>query len=72
MNFKVVLEDGEEGYTIARVPSLPGCISQGKSEKEALKNIQEAISLHVDCLAEDGIQLTKGARSREVLVDVAL
>ncbi|MFH1055504.1 MAG: type II toxin-antitoxin system HicB family antitoxin [Candidatus Altiarchaeota archaeon] len=55
MNFKVVLEKGEDDYIVARVPSIPGCISQGKSEKDALKNIKEAISLHIDCLAEDGI-----------------
>lgn len=57
MNFKIVLEAGEDGFVVASVPSLPGCYSQGKTEKEALKNIQEAISLHIDCLAEDGIPL---------------
>jgi len=57
MGFKVVLKRGEDGYVVASVPSLPGCHSQGKTRKEALKNINEAISLHTDCLAEDGILL---------------
>ena len=47
MNFKVMIEKDEDGFYIATVPALPGCISQGKSEKEALKNIKEAISLHI-------------------------
>jgi predicted RNase H-like HicB family nuclease len=42
--FKVYLEyDAEYGGFIADVPTLPGCMSQGKSEKDALKNIEEAI-----------------------------
>ena len=59
MNFKVLLESGVDGFIVARVSSLPGCVSQGRSEKEALKNIREAITLHVDCLAEDGLPLRK-------------
>jgi len=39
---------------VAEVPSLPGCISQGKSREEALANVREAISLHVDVLRERG------------------
>ena len=51
MDFKVVLERDEDGYVIATVPSLPGCISQGKTEEEALKNVREAIHLHIKTLA---------------------
>ena len=39
----VTLTPGEDGYIVAECPSLPGCISQGKTRDEALKNIQEAI-----------------------------
>ena len=46
MNFKVLIEKDEDGFFVATVPSLPGCISQGKTEKEAKKNIKEAIELH--------------------------
>ncbi|MBI5635435.1 type II toxin-antitoxin system HicB family antitoxin [Candidatus Micrarchaeota archaeon] len=47
MKFKVLLENGEDGRIVATVPSLPGCVSQGKTEGEALANIREAIDLHV-------------------------
>ena len=59
MKFKIVLEKGEDGYYTATVPSLPGCISQGKTEKEAKKNVKEAIELHLESLAEDGIPIVK-------------
>ena len=39
----VTLTPGEDGYIIAECPSLPGCVSQGNTREEALKNIQEAI-----------------------------
>jgi len=40
---------------VAEVPSLPGCISQGKSREEALANIKEAIELYIDALREDNL-----------------
>ena len=43
MRFKVVLEESDEGGYTAYVPSLPGCISEGETKEDALKNIQEAI-----------------------------
>ncbi|MFH1191153.1 MAG: type II toxin-antitoxin system HicB family antitoxin [Candidatus Omnitrophota bacterium] len=48
MRIKIVLEKGEDGYIVASVPSLPGCHSQGKSEKEVLKNIKEAVLLYLE------------------------
>lgn len=51
MKFKVVLEKDEDGWITATVPSLPGCISQGKTEQEAIVNVREAIDLHVSSLA---------------------
>lgn len=54
MTRRVILYPGEDGYVIAEVPSLPGCISQGKTREEALANIQEAIALHVEVLQERG------------------
>lgn len=54
MRRKVILYPGEDGYIVAEVPSLPGCISQGKTREEALANIQEAIVLHVEVLQDRG------------------
>ncbi len=43
MKLHVVIEKDEAGYFVAEVPALPGCLSQGKTQKEALKNIKEAV-----------------------------
>jgi predicted RNase H-like HicB family nuclease len=43
MIFHVTLEQAEDGWVVAECPALPGCVSQGKDEKEALENIKEAI-----------------------------
>jgi predicted RNase H-like HicB family nuclease len=50
----VLLYPDEDGYIIAEVPSLSGCISQGRTREEALENIQEAIALHLEVLQERG------------------
>jgi predicted RNase H-like HicB family nuclease len=54
MTRRVLLYPGEDGYVVAEVPSLPGCVSQGKTRDEALANIREAIALHVEVLQERG------------------
>ena len=48
MDIKIVLEDQKEGGFTVYVPSLPGCISEGETVNEALKNIKEAIELYLD------------------------
>jgi len=53
IRFKIFLEKDEDGWFTATVPSLPGCISQGKTEEEAKKNIAEATCLHLTSLAEE-------------------
>jgi predicted RNase H-like HicB family nuclease len=53
MDFKVVIEQDEDGWYIVTVPSLPGCVSQGKTEEEAKISIAEAIELHLRALARD-------------------
>ena len=44
MIFHVSLEHAEDGWIVAQCPALPGCVSQGRDEKEALDNIKEAIT----------------------------
>jgi predicted RNase H-like HicB family nuclease len=44
MLFHVMLETAEDGWVVAECPALPGCVSQGKDEVEALANIKEAIT----------------------------
>jgi predicted RNase H-like HicB family nuclease len=52
---QVILSPGEDGYWVAEVPSLPGCISQGKTREEALLNIKEAIYGYIVALKDDDI-----------------
>jgi predicted RNase H-like HicB family nuclease len=55
MRFKVILEESDEGGYTAYVPSLPGCISEGDTKEEALKNIHEAIELYLEPVEDDWI-----------------
>jgi predicted RNase H-like HicB family nuclease len=48
MRIKVILEPAEEGGYTVYVPSLPGCVSEGETEEEALANIKEAIELYLE------------------------
>ena len=51
---QIIIKPGEDGYWLAECPSLPGCISQGQSKKEAIKNIQEAVKGYIEVLQQDG------------------
>ena len=51
---KVLPYPGEDSYFVAEVPSLPGCISQGRTRDEALENIEEAITLYIEVLQDRG------------------
>ncbi len=63
MNYKVVLQKSEEGYSVS-CPGLPGCWSQGETEQEALVNIQDAISEYLAVVNES----VKDLEVREVEV----
>jgi len=67
MRLKVILEPAEEGGYTAYVPSLPGCISEGDTREEALKNIREAIELYLEPKEED-LVLSKGLELVEVVI----
>jgi predicted RNase H-like HicB family nuclease len=54
---KSILYPGEDGYWVTECPSLPGCISQGKTKEGALKNIKEAIEGYIQALKEDGLPI---------------
>ena len=56
---EVILDPGEDGYWVVECPSLPGCISQGKAKREAIKNIKEAISCYIHALEEDNLPVPK-------------
>ena len=67
MNLRVVLEPSEDGGYTAYVPSLPGCISEGNSKEEALRNIKEAVQLYLEPV-EDDLALSPDSEIAEVAV----
>lgn len=52
---QVIIYPGEDGYWVAECPTLPGCISQGKSKEETVRNISEAIRGYINALEADGL-----------------
>ena len=68
MRFCITLNRDEDGVWVAECPSIPGCISQGRTREEAIANIQEAISLCLEVRAERGLPLTVETRQVEVAV----
>ncbi len=50
MKYRIVIKQDEDNMFVAECPSLPGCVSQGKSRKEALDNIKDAISGYLESL----------------------
>ena len=66
MKLIVTLERDETGMIVAECPAIPGCISQGKTEEEALENIREAIQACIEARAAAGMPLTVDIREVEV------
>ena len=68
MKFIITITRDEDGMYIAECPSIPGCVSQGKTEEEAQINIQDAIKECLEVRSEQGMPLTIITRQVEVLV----
>ncbi len=66
MKFKVIVKEGEDGWYVVEVPTLPGCISQGRTKKETLENIKEAIELYLE--PEDDLSIVSTGQVAEVTV----
>ena len=66
MKFNVTIDRDEDGVWVVECPSIPGCVSQGKTKDEALENIKEAIRLCLDVRSEQGLPLTIETRQVEV------
>ncbi len=66
MKFVVVIERDEDGMYIVECPSVPGCVSQGKTEEEAIENIKEAIKACLEVRAEQGMPLTVAVKEIEI------
>ena len=55
MKYTVIIEQGRESGYVVYCPALKGCISQGETQDEALRNIKEAMEAYIEALLEDGL-----------------
>lgn len=67
MKLTVTLDRDEDGIWIVECPSIPGCVSQGKTREEAIENIRDAITACLQVRAERGLPLTIETQQIEVL-----
>jgi predicted RNase H-like HicB family nuclease len=58
VKFQVTVDRDEDGVWVTECPAIPGCVSQGDTKKEAMKNIRKAIRLCLEVRAERGMPLT--------------
>jgi predicted RNase H-like HicB family nuclease len=67
VKFLVTIDRDEDGAWVAECPSIPGCVSQGRTKDEALANVQEAIRACLEVRAERGMPLTVETHQVEVV-----
>ena len=66
MSYLVVIERGDTSFG-AHVPDLPGCVAVGETEEEAVRLVREAITLHVEGLAEQGLPIPEPRSSAQLV-----
>ncbi len=54
MKYRVMIERGEDGMYVAKVSDLPGCATEGKTRKELMKNVKEAMQAYLEALKKQG------------------
>lgn len=69
MKIKIVLEPSDEGGFTVYVPSLPGCISEGDTEEEAINNIKEAIELYLEPIDDD---VLSSSSSKTIIKEITM
>ena len=68
MKFVVTVERDEDGIYVVECPAIPGCVSQGKTEEEALTNVKDAILQCLEVRTERGMPLSVATREVEIAV----
>jgi len=68
VKFIVTVERDEDGAFVVECPAIPGCVSQGRTEDEALKNVRDAIRECLEVRAEKGMPLTVSVHQVDVAV----
>jgi len=71
MIYTVIVEKGRESGFIAYAPALKGCVSQGETREQVLKNIKEAVEVYVEALLEDGLPVPTEIGKDMVELEVA-
>lgn len=72
MKYAVVLWEGEDGWLIAECPAIPGCLSQGRTEEEALANINEAIRGCLEDMEAEAQEEAERHSGRVLNIEVAV
>ena len=70
MKYRILIEQDEDGIFVAECPSLPGCISQGKTRKEVIDNIQDAIEGYLESLKKHAEPIP--STIEEEIIEVAI
>jgi predicted RNase H-like HicB family nuclease len=71
MKYTVIVEKGNESGYVAYAPALKGCVSQGETKEEALKNIKEAMEVYVEALLEDRLPIPTEVGKDTIELEVA-
>jgi antitoxin HicB len=72
MTYTVVIRQGNESGYVATVPALPGCVSQGRTRRQTLRNAKQAIEAYIEALMEDGLPVPTQTDSEVVDVEVSV
>lgn len=72
MKYTIIIEKGRESGYIAYAPALKGCVSQGETKAEALRNIKEAMETYIEALLEDGLPVPTEVGKDTVELEVAV
>jgi predicted RNase H-like HicB family nuclease len=71
MTYTVLIRAGNESGYVATVPALPGCVSRGRTRRQAVRNVKEAIEAYIESLLEDGLPVPVQADEELVKVEVS-
>ena len=71
MRYTVIIESGRESGYVAICPALPGCVSQGRTKRDARKNVKEAIEAYIEALLEDGLTVPIEQGRETVEIEIA-
>ncbi len=71
MKYTIIIEKGRESGYVAYAPALKGCVSQGKTRAETMKNIKEAMEVYIEALLEDGLPVPTEVGKDTIELEVA-